>query len=271
MPTKSDRRPAIFRLESETGWLEFRYDSGVSIARRLKPGGAQPSAFGAPPSTEQPYRAGDWIGSVDAGGSCNCFVLSVNPHCNGTHTESIGHVTRKRESVLDTGVHLAPFLARLVTLKPSEASNVEDRYEPEPVASDRLIDAATLRLCLASLAPLPGLILRVLDADEKPTPYFSHEAMRLIRDWGADHLLINLPSVDRAEDEGLLTCHRIFWNLSKGETEADAEAYTNKTITELIHVPDHVPDGIYAVQIQLPPIEADALPSEVLIYPPAKG
>jgi len=268
MPTKSDRRAAVFRLEIETGRLEFRYDSGASIARRMKPGGAQPSAFSAPPATDKPYRAGDWVGSVEAGGSCNCFVLSVNPHCNGTHTEGVGHLTRKRESVLDTGVHLAPFLARLVSLRPSKASNVEDRYEPKPEESDLMVDEATLKGCLSSLYPLPGLILRVLDAEDKPTPYFSHEAMRLIRDWGADHLLVNLPSVDRAEDEGLLTCHRIFWNLPKGAAEAGAEAFVHKTITELIHVPDNVPDGVYAVQIHLPPIEADALPSEVMIYPP---
>src|SRR5437879_7785473 len=35
-------------------------------------------------------------GSVERGASCNCELITLIPHCNGTHTECVGHLTRER-------------------------------------------------------------------------------------------------------------------------------------------------------------------------------
>ncbi len=41
-------------------------------------------------------QAGEFLGDTRSGGSCNAEVLTLTPHCNGTHTECIGHITDER-------------------------------------------------------------------------------------------------------------------------------------------------------------------------------
>ena len=48
-----------------------------------------------------PYKSGDFVGSVKAGAPVNFYDVKMNPHGNGTHTESLGHITREQESIND--------------------------------------------------------------------------------------------------------------------------------------------------------------------------
>ena len=50
------------------------------------------------------------------------------------------------------------------------------------------------------------------------------------------HLLLDLPSVDREEDDGVLAAHHAFWDFPR---TTDLQ----RTITELLFVPDEVRDG----------------------------
>ena len=61
----------------------------------------QLSAFGAPPAQMKAYEAGSFVGAVARGGSCNCETYTITPHCNGTHTECVGHITGTRIAVKD--------------------------------------------------------------------------------------------------------------------------------------------------------------------------
>ena len=63
-----------------------------SIAITLLPNGKQPSHFGAPACTSTTLEGEGFIGDTRRGGSCNVNQLSIIPHCNGTHTESIAHI-----------------------------------------------------------------------------------------------------------------------------------------------------------------------------------
>ena len=45
-------------------------------------------------------------------------------------------------------------------------------------------------------------------------PYFAEECMKYLVEIGINHLLIDLPSVDREKDDGHLKNHKIFFNLS---------------------------------------------------------
>ena len=90
-------------------------------------------------------------------------------------------------------------------------------------------------------------------------PYLLEEAAIYLREKGIKHLLIDLPSVDREKDEGLLLSHNAFWN-TKGKLRLDA------TITELIFVPNSVDDGCYLLNIQIAPFENDASPSKPILY-----
>ena len=64
------------------------------------------------------------------GGSCNCEVIEFVPHCNGTHTESVGHITRERFPL--SAVHIPLFLSCLVvsvTPKGREIHSAEGVFE----------------------------------------------------------------------------------------------------------------------------------------------
>ena len=62
------------------------------ISIPLNFGGPQPSSYAVPPAVSTPYRDGQWVGDVNQGGSCNFEEVKITPHCNGTHTESVGHL-----------------------------------------------------------------------------------------------------------------------------------------------------------------------------------
>src|ERR687892_111660 len=72
-----------------------KLDSPISLAIPLDFNGPQPSFFGAPKATATPLRVGDFVGDTRQKGSCNVAELRLIPHCNGTHTESVGHIVHQ--------------------------------------------------------------------------------------------------------------------------------------------------------------------------------
>ncbi len=97
--------------------------------------------------------------------------------------------------------------------------------------------------------------------------FFSSEAMAFVASLGVQHLLVDLPSVDRMFDEGWLSTHHLFWNVPQGSPNVDESNYSLKTITEMIYVDDRVSDGEYLLNLQTPSFVADAAPSRPVIYP----
>ena len=89
----------VMRFEAHGRRLRVDFSKPASIAIPLDFAGPQPSCFGAPRAAGPPARAGDFVGDTRAGGSCNCEILTLAPHCNGTHTECVGHVTLDRVAV----------------------------------------------------------------------------------------------------------------------------------------------------------------------------
>jgi kynurenine formamidase len=127
---------------------------------------------------------------------------------------------------------------------------------------------------------LEALVIRTLPNDtskrtrkweDATTPYFTPEAIQAIRARGANHLLIDLPSVDPLIDGGRLAAHRVFWDVPLGSKELPDANARQRTITEMIFVPDDVPDGGYLLTIQTPHIASDAVPSRPLLFFPEDG
>ena len=77
--------------------------------------------------------------------------------------------------------------------------------------------------------------------------------------------MIDLPSVDREEDEGKLLAHKAFWNV-KDVTNLNDDARLDCTITEMIFVPNEIQDGSYILNIQIASFENDASPSKPILY-----
>jgi kynurenine formamidase len=229
----------------------------IDISQPIRFDGDSVTAFGAPHARSEPYQSGTFHGDTRRGGSCNCELYIFSPHLHGTHTECVGHITDERIAVHD--VMKDSFIpATLITVTPEKPS---ESYDPEPQAGDTMITKSTLERHLKPGNFLHGLIIRTNYKNEPP--FFSHEAMKYINELGVKHLLVDMPSVDRLDDGGKLSNHRIFWGVAPSVKKS---ALSPKTITELVKVPDSTPDNVYMLNLQIAPFMCDAAPSRPLIY-----
>jgi kynurenine formamidase len=211
----------------------------------------QPNAFFAPLYHAAPHRAGEWTGDTREGAAVNFYNIQLNPHGNGTHTECVGHISQERYSIHDT---LADgfWIAELISVYPGMRDT-----------GDRVIDQ------LGWEDGVEAIILRTMPnhADKlfrqysnTNPPYLDAVIAKQMADAGIQHLLLDLPSVDREEDGGLLAAHKAFWTYPETPRRL-------ATITEMIYIYNMIPDGLYLLQIQIPAIELDASPSRPFIYP----
>lgn len=200
----------------------------------------------------KPVVMGDWIGKVlDGQSSTNFNNLFFNPHAHGTHTECLSQFF---------------FWATLISI------------QSENVGEDRVISKAQIEKALKSFQHLEftteAIVIRTLPnetskksfkySDTNP-PYLSEEAALFLRESGIQHLLIDLPSVDKEKDEGKLAAHKAFWNV-KDVNHLNEDARLNCTITEMIFVPNEVADGNYLLNLQIASFENDASPSKPILY-----
>lgn len=247
----------------------------VSLAIEIDFAGTEPRHFGAPRASAHPFAAPGFAGSVAAGASCNCSTITLTPHCNGTHTECAGHLTvQPLDAFRVVPAGLLP--ARVLSVAPQASHDTDETSDPSPRADDRLI---TRRLLAAEwgtrFAPPRALVLRTLpnstdkrhrDYTGQSAPYLSREAAQWLVERGIEHLVVDLPSVDRIEDEGRLTAHRVFFGLPPGARELPLAQRAHCTITELAYVPDSTADGEYLLELQVPALGGDAVPSRPLLY-----
>jgi len=250
----------------------------LPIAIPLDFGGPQPAFFGAPRASARPLRRGGFVGDTRAGGSCNCEEVSLAPHCNGTHTECVGHVTDERVSVTEA-VRGGMSLALLVSVDPVRASDTGESTDPRPEPDDRVVTAAALSVAIETHLPLAPLsvVVRTLPnrADRfshayegpAPAPYLTREAASLLVERGIEHLVLDLPSADRADDHGRLTAHRVFFGLPPGSRHAPEAQRPHASITELAFIAPTIRDGWYLLDLQIPAFLSDAAPSRPILYP----
>jgi arylformamidase len=263
------------RIALAGGELDIDISRPVSLAVELDFAGAQPRHFGAPRASARPFETSGFAGAVARGASCNCEVISLIPHCNGTHTECAGHLTRER---LDAS-RVAPLglLPALLVSVAAEAAGAEGS-DPAPRSGDLLVTRRALERAWPARAPFEAraLIVRTLpnhadkrlhDYSAETPPYLTREAAQLLTARGIAHLVVDLPSIDRAHDEGRLTAHRIFFGLPPGSTALADATRRDATITELAFVPDELRDGACLLELQVPALAGDAVPSRPLVYP----
>src|SRR3954453_9106102 len=74
-------------------------DVAIDISIPLRFNGPQPNAYGVDAATSSACEFGSLVGDTRRGGSCNFERVTIIPHCNGTHTECVGHITDERISV----------------------------------------------------------------------------------------------------------------------------------------------------------------------------
>ncbi len=259
------------------GGREVRVDLSrpVDLAIALNFHGPQPRHFGAPAAHAAALELGDFSGTVARGASCNCEIITLIPHCNGTHTEGVGHLTREAVDVYRT-VPAGLIPALLISVTPQSAAQALEGSDPPPPAHDELITRRALERGWPR-APFEAraLIIRTLpnredkrtrDYSGRTAPYLSREAAQLVVERGILHLIVDVPSIDREHDAGRLCAHRLFFGLPPAATALAAAARPDATITELAYVPEAVADGVYLLELQVPPLGGDAVPSRPLLY-----
>ena len=213
-----------------------------------------------------PVIFGDWIGKVSEGKSSTNFNnIFFNPHGHGTHTECLGHITREFYSV-NQSLNQFFFLAELISVTP------ESKGEDSMITKSQ-IEKALYASTSLSVNPDAIIIRTVPNSESKKhlkysntnPPYLNEEAARFISDRGFQHLLIDLPSVDKEKDDGKLAAHKAFWNVTDVNNLND-DARLDCTITEMIFVPNEVQDGSYLLNLQIASFENDASPSKPVLY-----
>lgn len=243
---------ASIKLGNEIIKIDLSKPLDISIP--LRHGNKNVSAWYADPPRIEPHREGDFVGSVDQGASINFYDIFFNPHAHGTHTECLGHITERKYSVNQI-VDQYFFKARLITIA------------PEKVGDDLVLSKKQLERNLSGEIP-EALVVRTLpNTKDKLSrqyshtnpPYFTEEAMLFLVKEGIQHLLVDLPSVDKEKDEGALLAHRAFWGLGQ-------IIRTQATITEFIYVSHKIKDGLYMLDLQFAPFENDASPSRPVLY-----
>lgn len=237
---------------------EFKVDffKPIDISMPLRASESCASAWYVQPMRLEPVVMGSWIGDVTKGGSVNFRNIYFNPHGNGTHTECVGHISKTFETI---NQHLKQFLfvAEVVTILPQELEN-----------GDFVITRSHLQELLSGLGRFEALVIRTLSnspaklvtnySNTNP-PYIQKDAITFLNEIGVQHLLIDMPSIDREQDGGELAAHHEFWQYPNN-------TQFSKTITEMIYVPNDVLDGTYLLNLQIAPFENDASPSKPILY-----
>ncbi len=213
------------------------------------------SAWYAEPMKLEAVVNGTWIGDVSKGGSVNFRNITFNPHGNGTHTECVGHISKEFIS-LNQNLTQFMFLAELITVLPTQLAN-----------GDFVITKQHFETALENKKPEAIIIRTLSNGINKLTtqysntnpPYVLEEAILYLNQIGVEHLLIDMPSIDKENDEGKLVAHHAFW-------QYPSNTKLHKTITEFIYVNNEINDGSFILNLQIASFENDASPSKPILY-----
>ncbi|MBB1192633.1 cyclase family protein [Flavobacterium sp. SOK18b] len=209
----------------------------------------------------EPVVFGNWIGKVSEGKSSTNFNnIFFNPHGHGTHTECLGHITRDFYSI-NQCLKQFFFFAELISV------------QPELKGEDLVITRSQIEKALQGKTPEAIVIRTLPNLEDKKhlkysntnPSYLEEDAARFIRESRIQHLLIDLPSVDKEKDDGKLLAHKAFWDVTD-VNNLNADARLHCTITEMIYVANEVKDGSYLLNLQIASFENDASPSKPVLY-----
>ncbi len=203
----------------------------------------------------EPVRANGFVGSVAEGGAVNFRDIYFNPHGHGTHTEAHGHISQEIYPV-NRAIQQYFYRATLLSVTPRVLTN-----------GDHVVFADQLESLLSN-SYTEAIIIRTLPnhlekksanySGTNPT-YFDVGVVDLLDQLEVKHFLVDTPSVDREEDAGVLAFHHAFWKVPEAPIG-------DRTITELVFVPNEVQDGSYILELQVANFSNDAAPSRPLLY-----
>ncbi len=244
----------IAEIQLKNKKIKVDFSQPLDISILIKPSVTNVNAWYIDEPKINPVQLGDWTGSIEKGADVNFNNIAFNPHAHGTHTECVGHISKDFRSI-NKALKTFMFLAEVISVA------------PEPLGDDLVITKHQIEYLLKGKKP-EALVIRTMPntKDKKSRqysntnwPYLTEEAALLIKEKEIQHLLIDLPSVDKEKDDGKLLAHKAFWSYPENTRE-------NATITEFIYVPNKVMDGSYLLNLQIASFKNDASPSKPILY-----
>jgi arylformamidase len=242
---------AIFNFDGRQIDIDLSQGIDLSIAISDQPN--QVNAYFAEPVKIEPFRLGSFVGEVKLGGTVNYRNIFFNPHGHGTHTECVGHIDQEIHSI---NQHFKDFwqLAHLISVRPEVKPNADEVIDLTQLD----VNSGTTALIIRTLPNSVGK--RNKKYSGANPPYVTEESIKHLVSLGIEHVLIDLPSLDREVDEGKLLGHNAFF-------KPGGKSRMASSITELIFVSNEAEDGQYLLNLQVAPFENDASPSRPIIYP----
>jgi arylformamidase len=244
-----------FYLEDGASYIES--DKGIDLSIVIGSRLPKVKAWYLDDPKIDPVKSEGFIGSVASGAPVNFRNVFFNPHAHGTHTECLGHITQEVFSV-NAIKHPLFYQARLVSILP-ELKEIDGKI-------DKVITEA--QIVQLDLAGTEALVIRTLpntdnkldiDYSNSNPCYFEAKGAQILREQGVLHLLVDLPSVDKEKDNGILAFHHTFWAVPESPDK-------ERTITEFVFVPNEIKDGNYLLNLQVAAFENDASPSRPVMY-----
>jgi len=230
-------------------------DKPIDISIPLRASKENVSAWYVSPPRFEPVKNGDWVGDVNQGGSVNFRDIFFNPHGHGTHTECVGHIS-KEPYTINQCLKKFFFICEVISVLPEELDN-GDFVITKKIVENALQGKKPEAIAIRTISnPISKMNMQYSNTNP---PYVHHEAMKFIVELGIEHFLIDMPSVDKEKDDGKLLAHHAFW-------EYPHNTKLNRTITELIYVPNTVYDGTYFLNLQIASFENDASPSKPVLF-----
>jgi len=240
-------------IETPLGIRKADLDKPISIGITLKQGPGNPNCYGADDPSFETIISGDFVGDVSKGGAVNYQKITITPHGNGTHTECVGHISQDGETI-NNAMDTFHFLTELITIRP--VKNGDDLvldYEDFKEAKKYTTDAVIIRT-------LPNEVSKkIAKYTGSNPPYLDPKISEHLYKTGVNHLVVDLPSVDKEVDGGKLQSHNNFWIIPSNKR-------IKATITELAFIPNEIKDGLYLLNLQLPLTEIDAIISHPVVY-----
>jgi kynurenine formamidase len=269
----------LSKLQFEVDGQAYRADLSNShnLAIRLDFDGPQPSAFFLGPAHAEAVEAGDFVGDTRRGGSANCSDVHLNPHGNGTHTECVGHIVDEPVAVGELAtMPLIP--AVVLTVRPVELGESGESYDGANAADDIVLSRRSLEASFNDAKVSRGfcnaIVIRTLPNSSAKTqqiysganpPYPTSEAIAWLLEMNCEHVVLDLPSLDREDDGGTLPNHHRFFGVATGEKSLGGASPSGRTVTEMAYVADEVEDGRWLLNLQIPRFALDAAPSRPVL------
>jgi len=244
------------QLYFKNKYYQVDLNQPIDISIPLQGGSANLKAWYCDAPEISPVMNEFFTGSVALGGPVNFNNIYFNPHAHGTHTECYGHISKDRQSVTKL---IRSFQMPAILLS----------VEPVKSGEDYIIQKNQLSKIEEFIQDSDTLIIRTLpNSPEKKhfcysntnPPYFDERAIQWLVSLGINHILVDLPSLDKEVDGGALRGHHIFWNYPE-------EPRTACSITEFVYIDNQVHDGLYWLQLGISAFDNDAAPSRPILYP----